>query len=129
MDYKIGLNTDFYEGFAIIGLSSKETKYTFEDLQDIVDKVAIKVGYVFSGTLTPTKIQVAGVNKGYKEDAVLIWTSIYPRFKVEKAKFRNDFIQFIGEILLEMHQERTAINFSDESLMIETKYCLKPDLN
>ena len=71
---------------------------------------------------------VTGKGGEYEEPAVSINTSIYPRFPEEIARFKNNFIQFIGHLATALKQERVAIRFSDESLMLETEYCTKPDL-
>jgi len=126
MDYKTGLNIKTFEAKALIG---KNIGYSSEILGEKEIKKAIKQaaekveGYVFSGTITPTDILVRGSENEYEEPAYAIETSIYPRFPVEVEKFKEDFIKFIGSLLLILKQERTGITFSDESILIETKYC------
>lgn len=130
MSYKTGLNMDFFEGSALIGLSIGNTGeiLSIGDVESAIKKISEEINYVFSGTITPTKILVVGKNKDYEEDAVLIWTSIYPRFPVEKEIFKSEFVKFVGSLLSELKQDRTAINFTDESMMIETENCKNPDL-
>ena len=130
MSYKTGLNTDFFFFFFLVGLNLGNTGETWSigDVESAIKKVSEEINYVFSGTITLTKILVAGKNKNYEEDAVLVWTSIYPRFPIEKESFKNDFIKFVGFLLIELEQDRTAINFTDESIMIETEHCKNPDL-
>ncbi|MEK7168648.1 MAG: hypothetical protein AAB778_01420 [Patescibacteria group bacterium] len=131
MDYKTGLSIQTFEAKVIIG---KNVGYTAEVLDYQTIKNAIKqasenVGnFVFSGTITPTEILVTGNNKNYEEQGFKIETSIYPRFPVEIKKFKDDFVKFVDNLLVLLKQERTGIRFSDESLMIETKYCKNPDL-
>ncbi len=130
MSFKTGLNTEFFEGSALVGLNIANTGEVLDvkDVESAIKKVSEGINYVFSGTITPTKILVAGKNKNYEENAALVWTSIYPRFPLEKETFKKDFLNFIGELLTELKQDRTAINFTDESLMIETEHCKNPDL-
>jgi len=42
--------------------------------------------------------------------------------------FKTNFIQFIGRLTTTLKQERVTIRFTNESLMLETEYCTKPDL-
>ncbi len=130
MSYKTGLNTDFFEASVLVGLNLGNTGETLSigDVESAIKKVSEEINYVFSGTITLTKILVAGKNKNYEEDAVLVWTSIYPRFPIEKENFKNGFVKFVGFLLVELEQDRTAINFTDESVMIETENCKNPDL-
>ncbi|MEK7470652.1 MAG: hypothetical protein AAB622_01470 [Patescibacteria group bacterium] len=131
MDYKTGLNIKTFETKALIGRRVGYSSDILEekDIKMAVIKAAEDVeGYVFSGTITPTDILVAGSGKEYQEPAYAIETSIYPKFPVEVKKFKEDFIKFIGNLLLILKQERTGIIFSDESLLIETKYCKNPSL-
>lgn len=130
MSYKTGLNTDFFEASVLVGLNLGNTSETLSiaDVESAIKKVSEEINYVFSGTITLTKILVTGKNKNYEEDAVLVWTSIYPRFSIEKESFKNDFVKFVGFLLVELEQDRTAINFTDESMMIETENCKNPDL-
>ena len=130
MSYKTGLNTDFFEASVLVGLNLGNTSETLSiaDVESAIKKVSEEINYVFSGTITLTKILVTGKNKNYEEDAVLVWTSIYPRFPIEKESFKNDFVKFVGFLLVELEQDRTAINFTDESMMIETENCKNPDL-
>ncbi len=130
MSFKTGLNTEFFEASVLVGLSIRNTRETLEikDVESAIKKVTEEINYVFSGTITPTKILVAGKNKDYEENAALIWTSIYPRFPIEKENFKNEFVKFVGSLLIELRQDRTAINFTDESMMIETEYCKNSDL-
>ncbi|MDP3917591.1 MAG: hypothetical protein Q8Q30_00230 [Candidatus Woesebacteria bacterium] len=130
MPYKTGLNINFFEASAIIGLNIGNTGKSLGvvDVEFAIKKVSEAIDYVFSGTITPAKILVAGKNKNYEENAVLVWTSVYPRFPVEKEKFKSDFTNFIGELLSALRQDRTSINFTDECMMIETEHCKNPDL-
>lgn len=130
MSHKTGLNTDFFEASVLVGLNIRNNGEILEikGVESAIKKVSEKIDYIFSGTITPTKILVVGKNKNYEEIAVLIWTSIYPRFPLERESFKNGFIKFVGELLTELKQDRTAINFTDESIMIETEHCKNPDL-
>ena len=128
--YKTGLNIDTFEASALLGLRIKYSEKAFDTptVKKAIKKVCAKLDYAFSGTLTPTKIAVFSKNRSYEENGLLIWSSIYARFPVEKDIFKKNFIQFIGELATELKQERISVNFTDESLMVETKYCEKPDL-
>ncbi|AKM83023.1 hypothetical protein A2422_03545 [Candidatus Woesebacteria bacterium RIFOXYC1_FULL_31_51] len=130
MSYKTGLNIEFFEASALVGLKAgyQSENININTIEEAIKHVSERIDYIFSGTITPTKILVAGKDKNYEEDAVLIWTSIYPRFSVVENKFKESFIKFIGELAIELKQERTSINFSDESLMLETEFCKNPDL-
>jgi len=130
MLFKTGCNINFFEGSVLVGLNVGDTGETLDikDVESAIKKISEEINYVFSGTITSTKILVAGKNKNYEENAILVWTSIYPRFPVEKDNFKSEFIKFVGELATELKQERTSINFTDESLMLETEYCKNPDL-
>ncbi len=131
MDYKTGLNIKTFEARAIIGrrVGYSEILMTEGEIRDKLKEVSKKIeNYVFSGNLTKTEIVVSRKDKDYQEPAYLIETSIYPRFPVEVKKFKEKFIELIGEIAVALKQERVAISFSDESLMLETKYCKNPDI-
>ena len=130
MDYKTGLNIVTFEARAILGLNIgySDKRLSLDDLKTAIKKTVSKMnGYTFSGTLTPTEIVVSGETE-YNEPAVLIETPIYPRFPEEKNRFKEKFIEFMGNLAVELRQERVAVRFTDESLMIETKYCQNPDI-
>lgn len=131
MPFKTGLNIKTFEASVILGLTIGYSgkQIATEQLRQAVKDSASKVeNYTFSGTFTQTHIMVIGKGGEYEEPAVSIDTSIYPRFPEEKESFKNNFIQFIGYLATALKQERVAIRFSDESLMLETKFCTKPDL-
>lgn len=128
--FKIGMNIKTFEAKATLGLKVgySEELISLNQVKETIKKVASSLdGYTFSGTLTPSEIIVAG-KKEYKESCVLIETSIYPRFPQEKDDFKKEFIKFIGKLAEELKQERVSIIFTDESLMIETKYCKTLDI-
>jgi len=126
----VGMNINTFEAKVILGLKVgySEELITLNQVKSAIREIAPTIeGYTFSGTLTPGEIIVAGKNE-YQEPCILITTSIYPRFPQEKTKFKKEFIEFIGKLAEELKQERIGITFTDESLMIETKYCKHPDI-
>ncbi len=130
MSFKTGLNIKTFEASAILGLMIGYSKQQIptDQLRQAVKSAAAKVdNYTFSGTFTPTHILVTG-KREYEEPAIAIQTSIYPRFPEELATFKTNFIQFIGHLSTALKQERVAIRFTDECLMLETEYATKPDL-
>lgn len=127
---KTGININTFEAKVILGLKVgySEELISLNQVKEAIRKVASSLdSFTFSGTLTPSEIIVAGKNK-YQEPCILIATSIYPRFPQEKTKFKKEFIEFIGKLAEELKQERIGIVFTDESLIIETKYCQHPDI-
>jgi len=128
--YKTGLNIKTFEGRVILGL---RVGYSNEAISLVEVKKAIKTSaskvndFTFSGTLTHSELVVTGKSE-YIEPVILIESSIYPRFPEEKNKFKEKFVEFIGNLAVELRQERVAIRFTDESLMIETEYCKNPDI-
>lgn len=131
MDFKTGLNIKTFEASAILGLrvGYSNTQVSLDEVKKAIDESASKVGnYTFSGILTPTNIYVTKKDGAYEEPAVSINSSIYPRFPENQETFKKNFIQFIGHLATILKQERVAIRFSDESLMLETGYCSRPDL-
>lgn len=131
MDYKIGLDTETFEARAIIGM---RVRYSNALITKNEVKIALKEAsrkiedYTFSGNLVETEIVVSGKDKDYEEQAYLVETSVYPRFPVEVQKFKEKFIELIGNLAVSLKQERVAIRFSDQSLILETKYCKNPDI-
>ncbi len=128
--YKNGLNIETFEVKVILGLKVGYTNkmVSLEEIKEAIKTVAPKVkDFTFSGTLTPSEILVSGKSE-YNEPAILIESSIYPRFPESKEMFKKKFTEFIGNLAVELKQERVAIMFTDESLMIETKYCKNPDI-
>lgn len=126
----MGMNIKTFEAKAILGLKVgySEELISLNQVRETIKKVAASLeGYTFSGTLTPSEIIVAG-EKEYKESCVLIETSIYPRFPQDEDKFKKEFIEFIGKLAEDLEQERVAVIFTDESLILETKYCKNPDI-
>ncbi len=131
MPFKTGLNIKTFQASAILGLrvGYSNVLITLDEVKNAIKESANKIeNYTFSGTLTPTNIFVAKKDGVYEEPAISVDTSIYPRFPEEQKKFKNNFTQFIGNLASALKQERIAIRFSDESLMLETEYCTKPDL-
>lgn len=129
MDYKTGLNIKTFEAKVLIGrqISNSSKVVSDGEIKKAAKQAAERVGeYTFSGTIRPVDILVAGNGKEYEEPGYSIETSIYPRFPVEIEKFKEDFIKFIGNLLVILKQERTGVRFSDESILIETKYCKNP---
>ena len=129
--YKTGLNIKTFEARVVLGLKvgylSKET-ISLDDVKRAIEKSASKVDdFTFSGILTSSEIVVSGKSE-YKEPAILIETSIYPRFPEEKETFKKKFTEFIGKLAVELKQERVVIRFTDESLMVETEYCKNSDI-
>ncbi len=129
--FKTGLNIKTFQASAIIGLrvGYSNIQITLDEVKRAIKESASKIeNYTFSGTFTPTNIYVAKKNGIYEEPAISVDSSIYPRFPEEQQTFKTNFIQFIGHLATALKQERVAIRFSDESLMLETEYCTKPDL-
>jgi len=128
--YKTGLNIKTFEARVILGLRvgySDET-VSLDEVKKAIRKSASKVdGFTFSGTLTPSEIFVSGKSE-YEEPTILIETSIYPRFPEERDVFKKKFTEFIGNLAVELKQERVAIRFTDESLMVETEYGKNHDI-
>ena len=130
MSFKTGLNIKTFEASATLGLRAGYTdkQISTEALRQAVKSAAAKVeNYTFSGTFTPTHILVTGKSE-YEEPAIAIETSIYPRFPEEVAAFKTNFVQFVGHLATDLKQERVAVRFTDESLMLETEYATKPDI-
>jgi len=128
--YKTGLNIETFEARVILGLKVGYSNKTFslDEVKKAIKTSASKVNsFTFSGTLTSSEIVVSGKNE-YNEPAILIESSIYPRFPEEKDRFKERFTEFVGNLAIELRQERIAVRFTDESLMIETKYCKNPDI-
>ena len=128
--YKTGLNIKTFEVRVILGLKVGYTNkiISFDEVSNAIKTSALKVNnFTFSGTLTPSEIIVSG-EREYQEPAILIESSIYPRYPEEQGIFKRKFIQFVGHLAVELHQERVSLRFTDESLMIETKYCKNPDI-
>jgi len=131
MTYKTGLNIPAFQVSVILGSRIGYTKnhLTLDEIKIAIAESSKKVkGFTFSGILTATTVLVEGEGKKYEEKAYLIQSSIYPRYPVGKKKFKKDFSKFIGELATILRQERIIVNFSDESFIIETKYCKNPDL-
>jgi hypothetical protein len=132
MDYKTGLAIETYEVSALIGRNVGYTDklLSLDEIEKALKKATLEISnFIFSGTVTPTTIMAYGNGVNYKEQAVEISSSIYPRFPQEKDQFKKSFIDFIGRVAVLLKQERVAIRFTDESLMLETKYCKSPDLH
>lgn len=78
--------------------------------------------------MTPSEIVVSGMSE-YNEQAVLIESSIYPRFPEQIVVFKKKITEFVGSLAVELKQERISVRFTDESFIIETKYCKNPDIS
>jgi len=131
MEYKTGVNIKTFEAKCILGMKVgySEELLTEKELRSAIKQSTSEVkDYVFSGTITKTHIIAYGKGKDYEEPAYLVESSVYPRYLVEVQVFKEKFIEFIGKVAVSLKQERIAVVFSDESLMIETKYCQKPDI-
>lgn len=131
MDYKTGLNITTFEAKVLIGRNVGYTseKIDVSDFKNAIKKAVKRVdGYTFSGTITETTILASGVGKDYEEQGYELYTSIYPRFPIEVKEFKEKFTKFISELALILKQQRVCVRFSDETFMIETKYCENPDL-
>ncbi len=129
--FKTGLNIKTFQASAILGLrvGYSNDLISFDDVKNAIRESAERIeNYTFSGTLTPTNIYVTKKNGIYEEPAISIDSSIYPRFPENYQTFKTNFIHFIGHLATALKQERAAIRFSDESLILETEYCTKPDL-
>src|SRR3989339_910914 len=128
--FKTGLKVSTFEARVILGLKIgySDRTFTIDDVKIAIKISALKVAdFTFSGTLTPSEIVVAGV-KEYNEPAILIESSIYPRFPQDARLFKEKFTESIGNLAVELKQERVAVRFTDESLMIETEFCKNPDI-
>ena len=129
--FKTGLQIPTFCASVVLG---RKVGYTEELLsfievkQAIVAAAASVEGFTFSGTLTETVIYAVGPWGTYQEPAILIQSSIYPRFPVERDKFKEGFTSFVVHLATDLHQERAAVQFSDESFMLETEHCKEPDL-
>jgi len=130
---KTGKNISTFMVQVIFGLKIgySENLLSIEQMKEEIEKAVEKVKeFTFSGTLTQTTIFAVGSRKTfcYEEPAVIISSGIYPRYPVEISVFKKQFTEFIGELATLLKQERVAIQFSDESFMLETDHCTKPDL-
>ncbi|OGX06998.1 MAG: hypothetical protein A2Z88_00670 [Omnitrophica WOR_2 bacterium GWA2_47_8] len=129
--YKTGKNISTFTASVILGLKVgySETLLTLQQVKEETKKAASAVeGFTFSGTINSAEIFAAGPWGQYEEPAVIISTGIYPRFPMEVENFKNQFTAFIGELATNLQQERVAVQFSDESFMLETEYCTEPDI-
>jgi len=128
---RTGENIPTFMASVLLGLKVgyTETLHTINEVKAAINSARDKVsGYTFSGSLTTSGIYASGSWGTYEEPSILISTSIYPRFPMEVKKFKTDFICFIGYLATELGQERVAVQFSDESFMLETEHCKEPDL-
>lgn len=131
MDDQTGLNIPTFEGSFILGLRQGYGGKTIslEEVKAAIKKVASEISdFVFSGTLITTTIIAQGKGVDYEEPGVLISSSIYPRFPQSRNEFKQKFTEFAGKLAVELKQERTGLKFTDESFLLETKYCKKSDI-
>ncbi|MEX1061657.1 MAG: hypothetical protein WEC39_00905 [Patescibacteria group bacterium] len=128
--YKAGLNIKTFEAKIILGA---KVGYSKEDISPSQVRNAIKMAarkvkdFTFSGTLTFAEIIVSG-QKEYGEPAFLLESSIYPRYPQEKETFKKKIIEFTGNLLMLLKQERGGVRFTDETILIETEYCKNPSI-
>lgn len=131
MPFKTGLHIKTFEVTATLGLNIGYSKnqISIDEAIQAIGKAACTIdGFTFSGTVTLSQIIIASKSKVSSEPALIVQSSIYPRFPENTVIFKQNFTQFIGNLATLLKQERVALRFSDESFMLETEHCTKPDL-
>lgn len=88
-------------------------------------KIVDKIGVGLSIQLTPCTIFFLGQD----EPSISLEIIQYPKFPQPEPILKETFIQLIADMMIELEQNRTVIQFLDETIMLEQTDTINHKIN